>query len=84
MHTEVEELCRSLMFLVIEIDPEVQFMKFNWSFHYEVMLDCRDAIIWHLVLCVEGEEWMDVNFPSDSDLLDEIYWFNLCNEEKLE
>ena len=44
------------------------------------MLDCRDAVIWHLVLRVKEEERMDVNFPSDSDLPDEIYWFNLCNE----
>ena len=65
MHTRVEELCRSLMFLMIEIDPEVQFIGFNWSFHYEVMLDWKDAIIWHLVLHVEEEEWIDVNFPSE-------------------
>ena len=46
---------------------------FNYSFHYEVMLDCRDVVIWHLVLCVQEKEWIDVNFPSDSDLPNEIY-----------
>ena len=80
MHTKAEELCSSLMFLVIEIDPEAQFVRFDWSFHYEVMLDCRDAVIWHIVLRVEEEDWMDVNLPSDCDLPDEIYWLNLYNE----
>ena len=84
MHIEAEELCSYVMYLVIEIDPKVQFMRFNWKFHYEVMLDCRDAIIWHIVLRVDEEEWMDVKLPRNCNLPDEIYWFNLCNEEELE
>ena len=43
----------------------------------------KDAIIWHVVLRVEEEEWMNLNFPRDCDLPDEVYWFNLCNEEEL-
>lgn len=72
------------MYLVIEIDPNIQFLRFNWEFHYEVILHVKHAIIWYVVLHVEEEEWMNLNLPRDCDLRDEVYWFNLCNEEELE
>ena len=40
------------MYLVIEVDSDIQVIVFNWVFEYEVMFDVRDIDMWHLILYV--------------------------------
>ena len=58
------------MYLVIEVDCEIEAIVFDWVFEYEVAFDVRDLDMWHLILYVNEEEWRDIEMPDNSELLE--------------
>lgn len=70
------------MYLVIEVDCEIEIIEFDWMFEYEVVFDVRDLKMWHLILYVSEEEWKDIEMPDDSELLNDVMWFYLCSDEE--
>ena len=72
------------MYLVIDVDSDIQVIVFNWVFEYEVIFYVRDIDMWHLILYVNDDEWRDVEMPGDSDLPEDVYWFCLCTDEEFD
>ena len=72
------------MYLVIEVDSDIEVIVFNWVFEYEVLFDVRDLDMWHLILYVNDEEWSDIEMPGDSELLEDVMWFCLCTDEEFD
>ena len=62
------------MYLMIEVDSDIQVIVFNWVFEYEVMFDVRHIDMWHLILYVNDEEWRDLEMPDDSELQEDVIW----------
>ena len=72
------------MYLVIEVDIEIEVKVFDWVFEYEVVFDVRDLDMWHLILHINEEEWRDIEMPNDSELPDDVMWLCLCSEEEFD
>ena len=72
------------MYLVIEVDSDIQVIVFNWVFEYEVLFDVIVRDMWHLILYVNDEEWRDSKMPDDSDLPEDVFWFCLCTNEEFD
>ena len=71
------------MYLVIELDYEIEVIVFDWVFEYEEVFDVRDLDMWHLILYVNEKEWRDIEMPDDSELPDDVMWFYLCLDKEL-
>ena len=72
------------MYLVIEVDSEIEIIEFYWAFQYEIVFDIRDCDTWHVILYVNYKEWRDIEMPNDSELPDDVYWFCLCTDEEFD
>ena len=72
------------MYLVIEVDSEIEIIEFNWVFQYEIVFDIRDFDTWHVILYVNDEVWRDIEMPSDSDRTNNVLWFYLCTNEEFD
>ena len=49
------------MYLVIEVDNEIEIIEFDWVFEYEIVFDVKDLDDWHLILYVNEKEWRHRN-----------------------
>ena len=65
------------MYLVIEVDSDIEVLVFNWVFEYEVLFDIRDLDMWHLILYVSDEEWVNLPLPAARIELGDVYYFEL-------
>ena len=72
------------MYLLIDIDSDIQVIVFDWIFEYEVIFDIRDRDIWYFILYANDDEWSDIEMPSDSELPEDIYWFCLSTDEEFD
>ena len=66
------------MYLVIEVECEIEIIEFDWVFEYEVVFNVMDLDMWHLILYVNEEEWRDI------EMLDDVMWFCLCTDEEFD
>ena len=72
------------MYLVIEVDSEIEIIEFDWVFEYEIVFDIRDLDFWHVILYVNEEDWRDIEMPDDSKLPNNVLWFCLCIDEEFD
>ena len=70
------------MYLVIEIDSDIEVIVFSSVFEY--VFNVRELDMWHLILYVNDEEWSDIEMPNDSELPEDVMWFCLCTDEEFD
>lgn len=72
------------MYLILDVDFDIDKNIFKWSFQYEEVMNIRDATMWHIILYVEDSEWADAIMPTEVDIPDEVYQFSLCHDDELD
>ena len=66
------------MYLVIEVDSEIEIIEFDWVFEYKIVFYVKDLDVLHLILYVNEEEWRDIEMP------DNVMWFCLCSDKEFD
>ena len=72
------------MYLVIEVDSSIGERDFDWDFRYEIVFNIRDHDIWHIILYVYDEEWIEIEMPGEDDFPEEVIWFCLCTDHEFD
>lgn len=72
------------MYLALDVDSVMDEIWFDWNFQFIIIFFVLHGGMWSLVLQVDDEEWADVEWLSQEDMLKEVYWLCLCNEYELE
>ena len=62
------------MYLVLEVDSQIDEIWFEWDCRFEVINSVDHDGMWSLVLYVIDEEWAHVEWPTEKDMLEKIYW----------
>lgn len=52
------------MCLVFELDSEIEEVRFNWDFQFDVPFSTIQGGMWSLILHTSDEEWADMRMPS--------------------
>lgn len=52
------------MCLVFELDSEIEEVRFNWDFQFDVPFSTIQGGMWSLILHMSDEEWADMRMPS--------------------
>ena len=72
------------MYLVIEVDSSIGEREFDWEFRYEIVFNIRDHDVWHIILYVYDEEWMEVEMLEEDDFPKKVIWFCLCTDQEFD
>ena len=70
------------MFLVLELEPEVEEVGFDEFFHIEVAYSWVTEATWTLVLQILESEWTPSTMPADDELHECILAMDFVSKEE--